>query len=191
MPDPTNQLAAIPFGVLIGAPLNAAVEAQAKAAQSTLDFIKAIGFNDDGEVENVTFTFARGDDEISLVVPILTIVPIPFIRIDDMSIDFKAKLSASSETGSETSNTTEAKASVSAKAKYLFVSAKLDASFSSKKDSKATANSKYSVEYTMDIHVHAMQDDVPAGLAEVLKILTENVRIQAPAPQPEPEPTPG
>lgn len=181
MPDPTKQLSAIPFGHLIGAPLTAAVEAQAKAAQSTLGFIQTVGFEKSGEktkTRTVTFTYKRDGKDTELIVPILTIVPIPFIRIDDMSIDFKASLSASNETEKVEGSTTEAKASLSASANYLWASAKLDASYSSKKDSKSTANSKYSVEYTVDIHVHAVQDDMPAGLAEVLKMMTESIKSQ-------------
>lgn len=182
MADPTKQLSAIPFGHLIGAPLTAAVEAQAKAAQSTLGFIQAVGFEKAGEktkTRTVTFTYKRDGKDTELVVPILTIVPIPFIRIDDMSIDFKASLSASTETEKVEGSSSEAKASLSASANYLWASAKLDASYSSKKDSKATSNSKYSVEYTIDIHVHAVQDDMPAGLSEVLKMLTESIKSQS------------
>lgn len=183
MPDPTKQLSAIPFGHLIGAPLTAAVEAQAKAAQSTLGFIQAVGFEKDANgataTRTVTFKYKREGADTELIVPILTIVPIPFIRIDDMSIDFKASLSASSETEKVEGSTTEASAKLSASANYLWASAKLDASVSSKKDSKATSNSKYSVEYTVDIHVHAVQDDMPAGLAEVLKMLTESIKNQS------------
>ncbi len=42
----------------------------------------------------------------------------------------------------------------------------MNASYSSKKDSSATRDSKYSVEYTMDVAVHAGQDSMPAGMAK-------------------------
>ena len=37
-------ISSLPFGTLIGAPLTAAVEAQAQAAKSTIDFIQEVGF---------------------------------------------------------------------------------------------------------------------------------------------------
>ncbi|MBQ2198366.1 MAG: hypothetical protein II406_06425, partial [Bacteroidales bacterium] len=40
---------------------------------------------------------------------------------------------------------------------------------------KATQESKYSVEYTMDVHVHAGQDGMPAGMAKVQEILNSSV----------------
>ena len=57
-----NELAAIPFGTLIGAPLNAAIEAQAKAAMTTVEFIRAVGFKpaQDGRYSStVVFAYAR------------------------------------------------------------------------------------------------------------------------------------
>ena len=47
----------------------------------------------------------------------------------------------------------------------------------SQKDSKATEESKYSVEYTMDIAVKAGQDSMPAGLAKVLELLGNSLDV--------------
>ena len=49
--------------------------------------------------------------------------------------------------------------------------ANLKANYSSKKDSKATAESKYSVESTIDVAVKAGQESMPAGMAKVLELL--------------------
>ena len=72
-----QELKQIPFAHLIGAPMKAAIESQALAAQSTIDFIKQVGFkkeNDDdflfadlaqdadaGEIRNVTFRYKKKD----------------------------------------------------------------------------------------------------------------------------------
>jgi hypothetical protein len=44
VPSPGKELASIDFANLIGGPLMAVVDAQAKAAQSTVAFIKRVGF---------------------------------------------------------------------------------------------------------------------------------------------------
>ncbi len=94
----TNQLGALPFGSLIGGPLNAAIEAQAQAALSSVDFIQKVGLTEDGAVQNVKFKYVDSTSkDVTLEVPLLTIVPVPFIRIDDMTIDFKANISAATE----------------------------------------------------------------------------------------------
>ncbi|MGD8591581.1 MAG: DUF2589 domain-containing protein [Gammaproteobacteria bacterium] len=170
-----SQLGMIPFGSLIGGPLTAAIEAQAKAATTSLEFINTVAKDKDGNVLNVTFKYQHNDETRTLDVPILTIVPVPFIRIDNMSIDFKASISASTEQSDSTSSTVGKEASMSGSASYWFVKAKFSGSVSSKKDSKSTKDSKYAVEYTMDINVHAVQDDMPAGLAKVLNILTQSI----------------
>jgi hypothetical protein len=176
-----NELAMIPFGTLIGGPLNAAVEAQAKAAMTTVDFIRAVGFKpvEDGkplEPASIVFKYKNGPDPsdmIELEVPLLTIVPIPFLRIENMDIHFKASLSQSMETKDTQSSSTAGEAKVSGSAKYMFFKAEMSASISSKKDSSSTRDSRYAVEYTMDINVHAVQDDMPAGMAKVLNLLNE------------------
>ncbi|HIC80294.1 MAG TPA: DUF2589 domain-containing protein [Kiloniellaceae bacterium] len=175
-----GELQALPFGSLIGGPLDAAIEAQAKAAVSSVNFIRSIGFDDKGAVQNITFTAKKGSTETEITVPLLTIVPIPFIRIDEMTIDFKANITSSKESADKTVESTSKSAKVNASARYLFFKASLEASISSKKDSESTKNSKYSVETTIDVHVHAVQDELPAGLAKMLNILADT--IQAPPP---------
>ena len=44
MPNPGQELASIDFGAMIGGPLIAVVRAQAQAANTTVDFIKSVGF---------------------------------------------------------------------------------------------------------------------------------------------------
>lgn len=173
-----QRLASIPFGALIGGPMNAAIQAQANAALSTVDFIKSVGFDKDDKVVNVVFKYGTKSDEQTLEVPLLTIVPIPFIRIDDMNINFKASMSQSTESEESEKKSKEVSASLTAGASYWFAKAEMSASVSSKKDSTSTKNSKYSVEYTIDVGVHAVQDDMPAGMAKILNILTTTIDKQ-------------
>ena len=174
-----NAMQAIPFSSMIGGPLNACIEAQAMAARTSWEFIKEVGLNTDEKGQKsaimVAFSFNRGGRMVQLNVPLLTIVPIPYIAINTIDINFKASISASSSTASESSEHTEAGGEVNAKAKLnlgLFsLQANLKANYSSKKDSKATAESKYSVESTIDVAVKAGQESMPAGMAKVLELL--------------------
>ena len=155
-----GELQTLPFESLIGGPLSAAIDAQAKAATSSVNFIRAIGFDDKGAVQNISFKATKDGNDSTITVPLLTIVPIPFIRIDDMTIDFKASITSSKEEDQKTAESKSKSLSVSASAKYFFFSAKLEGSISSKKDSESTKSSKYSVETTIDVHVHAVPDRV-------------------------------
>ena len=158
-----GQLSQLPFKNIIGGPLTAAIEAQALAAKTTVDFIRAVGMQEvDGKLEaiNVEFTFQDGTGAFRrLRVPILTVIPIPFIVIETVDIEFKARIAASAQQSTEESSSTEAKLGVQGTARWgtrgFGASATFDASYSAKKDSKASQDLKYSVEYTMDVHVHA------------------------------------
>lgn len=189
--DATGQLAAIPFGNIIGGPLVAAVEAQAKAARSTVDFIQSVAYkpalpanesNYDAprELQTVDFVYKSGDKNVTLSVPLLVIVPIPYIRIDDMTIQFKANISAETASQNTTTDSTTKSVNANVTGRYGWGPAKVEASFSAaysaKKDSTSAANSKYAVEYTMDIYIHAVQDDIPAGMQKVLNILNESIK---------------
>ncbi len=68
-------------------PLVAAIDAQSSAAFTTLSFIQNIGFNPDGSLINQIFSFNVTNTTSGLVeqntisVPLLTIIPIPYIRV--------------------------------------------------------------------------------------------------------------
>lgn len=202
-----QQLTALPFENIIGGPLKAAIEAQGMAAKATVDFIALVGFKptdtdpmfpddpnatpDMGDVRNVTFKYVvkdadGNDEEAILTVPILTIVPIPFIRIDEMTIDFMAKISetrtAKHSTKSDTSFNTNFK--LGYRSWWSPVSVSFTASYSTKHSSTAATSSRYQMESTINIHVRAVQDDIPAGLGRILDILENTItekKIAAPA----------
>ena len=175
-----NLLNGIDYGAIIGGPLQAAIKAQAMAAQSTWEFIQQVGMNTDANgnktAVNVSFTYISGGRQVKLIVPILTIVPIPAIEITEIDIAFKASINASASQSSEQSDSSALAGQLSATGQVgwgpFSLSASMSASYSSKKDSKATQDSKYSVEYTQDVAVKAAQAGMPAGLATILNILS-------------------
>lgn len=100
----TQELQSIPFRHLIGAPLTAIVQAQAQAAQTTIEFIERVGFTPDasdptklGRTPTVKFEYNKVSEngtlkDASLEMPVLSIVPIPFIRIESTEINFTANI---------------------------------------------------------------------------------------------------
>lgn len=182
----TNALQAIPFSSMIGGPLKACIEAQAMAAQTSWDFIQKVGLNTNPETGerqaiNVSFSFNQGGRMMQINVPLLTIVPIPYIAINSVDINFKANVSASSSSFSENTQSSSMEAGGTGRATlnlFLFkLNADLKANYSSKKDSKATEESKYSVESTIDVAVKAGQESMPAGLAKVLEMLSNAMDV--------------
>jgi hypothetical protein len=107
-----DEIANLDFAAMIGGPLNAVIKAQAQSAITSVDFIKSVGFDKDGKVEQVAFEYmktvpekdAQGkltgnykDVKQKLSVPLLTMLPIPFIRVEETTIDFNAKINSVQE----------------------------------------------------------------------------------------------
>jgi hypothetical protein len=198
MPDrAVTELQQIPFSHLIGSPLKAAVEAQAMAAQSTIEFIHKVGFKEPatgptdlvfadpaadasaGEIRSVTFSYQKKDEneelkKYSLTVPFLAITPIPYIRIDEMTIDFNAKLTdaVTRNTNSEFKLDTSLSASYSA----FWSPVKVDARVSATYNQKSSTTEHQQREYSMQIHVRAVQDEMPAGLSRMLDMLEQAIQ---------------
>lgn len=168
----------LPFSNLIGGPLVAAVQAQAQAAQTSIKFIEAVGFDQPATagaprpVKNVTFQYQKNDDQgtnrnFNLTVPILAIVPIPYLRIEELNIDFTAKLN--DMIASDDQNTFSWGLDFDAEAKWGWGRANLRATFAGEHTS--TNRSSSSAEYTMNVKVRAVQAEVPGGLARVIDIM--------------------
>jgi len=191
----TSELASIPFGALIGGPLSAAVEAQATSAKTTADFIKEVGFlpggsdpfdldaaadGNAGAIRNVTFTYkvtdVSGDEQnATLTVPILTIIPIPFLRIDEMTIDFTAKINDVHSYSSVNQRESEFNLSANVRFGWGPIRARINAGYSSKRKNVTENKSKYSAEYGLDVYLKAVQDDMPGGMARMLTILENTI----------------
>jgi len=186
-----QELSSIDFEAMIGGPLIAVVKAQAQSAQTSVDFIQAVGFNeDDGKPTMVEFVYSKPVEtrdadgnvtsvdpkDFKLTVPILTMLPIPFIRVEETTIDFNAKINSVQESSATSSS--KLSASLSAKAGWGPVSVKLKTSYSSQKS--RSSSSKIERTYSLQIHVRAVQDELPAGTERVLGIL-ENAIEEVPA----------
>lgn len=173
MADLVNELNNLDFAAYISGPMQAAVEAQNIASFAQVDFIKTIGFDGSG-VRSTTFTYTSKNSEgveakKTLTVPILTMVNVPSLRIDDMSIDFNAKLNSLETKDVKQSLEIEGEVGLNLK-RFNF---KISAAY--KRDS--TTTSRVERTYSMNVHVHVVNDELPAGLDRILSIL-ENAIIE-------------
>jgi hypothetical protein len=114
--------------------------------------------------------------DMKFSVPILTMLPIPFIKVDIVTVDFNAKIN-SVETKSESSDLA-IQGSLEVKQRWPGGSAKLNVSCAFKKSS--ASGSSIERTYSMAIHVQASQDEMPAGMEKLLNLL-ESAMISVPA----------
>jgi hypothetical protein len=102
-----------------------------------------------------------------LQVPILTMLPIPYIRIDMTTIDFNAKINSVEYRKTDTNLKIDAE--LEAKAGWLWGSAKLKVNTSFQRTTQQ--GNTVDRTYSMAVHIKAVQDEIPAGMERVLGIL--------------------
>jgi hypothetical protein len=116
--------------------------------------------------------------DMRLEVPILTMLPIPFIRIEETTIDFHAKINSIVESKTDTSFKVNSTLEVAGRYPPLFsaVTAKLSVSASYQKNT--SSGQKVDRTYSMAVHIRATQDEMPAGTDRVLGILEDAIISQ-------------
>jgi hypothetical protein len=144
-----------------------------------------IGAPAGGTTATAVADFAESRDAVAaqfqtmmLEVPILTMLPIPFIRIEETTIDFNAKINSVEEV--KTDETFTFDASLGIEVKYppvtSIVTANLKVSTSYQKNTQT--GTKVDRTYSMAVHVRAVQDEMPAGLERILGILEDAIKAQ-------------
>lgn len=154
-----SALNSIPFGNIIGGPLAACVRAQAEAAQTTIDFIRGFTMTnselDPEGVEpiTVTFTFIMNGEKTRMTVPLMTIVPIPYMHIDYVNLNFTADITACDDGKMEAKYATEG--------------------YTRTEDDEQSV----SVESKMGINVRASTSSMPSGMTKMLEFFTNNLIV--------------
>lgn len=189
MANLVQELNSLDFSVYIGGPMQAAIKAQHDASMSQVNFIKEVGFEEGApeggakKLKYVDFIYTKSvpstaenngnvtTSEVKLSVPLLCMLSIPSLRIDEMTIDFNAKLN-SVETQSIASEF-QGSASISAK----FWKVKFNASASYKKTNSSTSTTEKT--YTLGVHVKAVNDELPAGLSKIMDMLEDAIVASA------------
>jgi hypothetical protein len=119
---------------------------------------------------------------MQLEVPMLSMVPIPYLRIEDVTIDFNAKIN--SVEYQKLDESLKVDAALEAKAGWGWGSAKLNVSVAYQKNTQS--GNSVDRTYSMGVHIRAVQDEMPGGMERILSILENSIRAQpvgAPAPK--------
>ena len=169
------------FNRILGAPLSACVNAQEEAAQATLQYLNEVVFtqagDDDSSLEPVTvsFYFESSGQVHRIVMPLLLIVPVPYLQIDRVDLTFQATV-----TESRMNHDTR---KLSLKAKYSAPGDSAEVS----KETKA----EYMNKRCIDINLSVTSADMPMGISKLLEIFNNQlVEVKPDEPEVLPEPTP-
>lgn len=171
----------IDFNRILGAPLSACVNAQEEAAQATLQYLNEVVFtqagDDDSSLEPVTvsFYFESAGQVHRIVMPLLLIVPVPYLQIDRVDLTFQATV-----TESHMNHDTR---KLSLKAKYSAPGDSAEVS----KETKA----EYMNKRCIDINLSVTSADMPMGISKLLEIFNNQlVEVKPDESEVLPEPTP-
>lgn len=151
-----STLTAIDFGSLLGAPLTACVEAQAQAAAATTRYVEQVGFtheNSNYDAKTLQFSFTVEGRRKKLIVPLISVVPLPYLNIDNVDINFTTNVAL--EDG------------------YLV------GSISTDNNSTETSNQSSSLKSNIQIKVglKASTSDMPYGISRILEVLSNSMEV--------------
>ncbi len=169
------------FNRILGAPLSACVNAQEEAAQATLQYLNEVVFTQAGDNDSslepvtVSFYFESAGQVHRIVMPLLLIVPVPYLQIDRIDLTFQATV-----TESHMNHDTR---KLSLKAKYSAPGDSAEVS----KETKA----EYMNKRCIDINLSVTSADMPMGISKLLEIFNNQlVEVKPDEPEVLPEPTP-
>lgn len=191
MSELVEELNSLDFGVYISGPLQAAVQAQQASSMAAVDFLQEVGFEDNGsggqQIRYVDFDYEKTvpnpdfdpaqpagpsneqyiKSDVSIKVPFVTMLQVPSLRIDTLDINFNARL-----TSTQTSSlNTKFSASASLGINYKIVNFKASASY----QRSSSRGEKVEKSYSLNVKVHAVQDEMPAGLDRILTLLEDSI----------------
>ncbi len=207
------ELQALPLEYMLGTPLTAAIKAQALAAVTTVEFIEKVGLQEDEQtgdlsVRTAQFTFSQPvpdpanpgatiSQEATLTVPILSLAPVPFIRIADLNVSFEfkvrditstaSKFEITGKTGFENNTAVESKIGIGGGILGFLGGTSGSTSVESKTTVSASVSSTYQStnrqstdrSATFKMTMNAVQDAIPEGLSRVLTIFNDTIQSEA------------
>ena len=149
---------------IIASPLKAVIDAQEESARATMEFIAGMMDRKNGKLVprsmEVSYSQAYVDadsgdlreEKQTLSVPLVTLVPIPYISVDEVEIDFDAKI-------------------VAAKPKKEIKAVSLYAVYASRSTSSLDLSGE------MHVKIKAKRADIPEGVAKLITTLSNSLSI--------------
>ncbi|MFJ7150862.1 DUF2589 domain-containing protein [Streptomyces sp. NPDC100445] len=168
----------MPFDHIIGGPLQGVIRASAMAANETAKFIRDVGFNKEGNVETVKFKYTSTEPTTKegvadtkktvkeVEVPLLSVVPIPYLQLSKVTLDFSVKI----DSVSTQKHDTQIGGSAEASGGFWGITASVKASY----DNSSSSSDTVTRNAAMSVHVEAEQGPMPAGMEKILSMLTDN-----------------
>lgn len=176
---------------LLYAPLDACIMGMTLAAQNSVNFIKSHGFEGDEEDPDkmgkpimIQFKLKRPggamgmlDNNTKVTIPFLTLVHIPFLRLEKVVVDFTIKLNSvrsQTVTGSRARVNMSTEGEEHGQDQDWDVSTNMVGLTSTRLDSQN--GNEIKKEYSLQCVITAVQDALPVGMEKLLDILEQEIK---------------
>lgn len=197
-----QQFGGLPMKSLIGAPLKAATDANAMMARTQTQFMLSTCFDGEGASSGNTVSNAlkpimikfemkrsvlQADGtaaasptaESVFELPLLTIIPLNSLAVDDVKVHFEMEVKSSTSKDNETSSEQETASKADITAKYNAGLFSVEVHGSVSHNSKSTSSSKEHYEASnqakYEVDVHAGQLPLPKGVTTIIDAFTKNI----------------
>ncbi len=108
-----------------------------------------------------------------LNVPLLTMLPIPYLRVEEVKIDFNAKINSITSRSSTNSWSTGGSLEAGAQGSYSGIGGGVKMKVSASRKKTTASNVEVKRTYNLGVNVRAVQDEIPAGMERILGILED------------------
>ena len=172
----TEPFASLNMEQLISTPLAAAVDAGVRLADATAQFIKNVGMDEQDHARHAEFLYEQhaisesGEDtvqEMRINVPLLSIVPVPNLHIDEINLLFDMEVKQSETLDTSVELCAKGDGSLG------FGPAKVAISGSVSTYNTNARKSDYSAKYHIDIR--ATDHGIPEAFARVMDMMAESL----------------
>lgn len=177
-----QQLQGIPIDYLVTTPLVSAARANIALASVMTDFVNSIGFDSDGKTNVVQFildqpyqvagesTVQYQTATVTVTAPLLSLVPLPALLVQDVTVDLAVQISNSVMQGTTSSSSSTAGATASVSGSYWFTNFSFTGSYSNTNSTTTTANQTASQAAQYTVQVVAQQQAPTAGMLALSQI---------------------
>jgi len=174
------------YASLIGTPLQAVVYAQALAAKATTQFIEDVGFSQVASKENpgqtvnqvnmVAFNYYAYTNNskvyLSMQVPFLFMVPIPFLQIDLVTLDLNIQLTSVEKTkfNAEASESWSVSGSYGTGCGWWSCDEQTNYNAGVSSQARTESASTITSEFSLAVHVQGSQAPMPQGMTRIQEL---------------------
>ena len=149
----------IPISDIISGPLVATSDAQTQLTNTTLDFIKSVGLDENNSIKTIAFTYELNDGStpitMTVTVPLLSILKTPNLSIKSTEINFNIEINEQESSVTDSNN------------KFAFLG-RLTSTKKIERETNTTSTYSYKL--------IAEDSGPPEGLARIMDILNNTIQ---------------